>query len=60
MRDIYGRQLPVVYAGGVMSNTIIRNELEAKYGAFFAQPEFSADNAVGVALLAKRALERMQ
>lgn len=47
----YG-ELPVVFAGGVMSNSIIRNALTAKYGAYFAAPEFSADNAAGVAVLA--------
>jgi len=44
--------LPIVFAGGVMSNTILRNALEKKYGAFFAQPEFSCDNAAGIAVLA--------
>lgn len=47
----YGK-LPVVFAGGVMSNSIIRNALTNKYGAWFAAPEFSADNAAGVAVLA--------
>ncbi len=44
--------LPVVYAGGVMSDTIIRNVLQKKFGAFFASPEFSSDNAAGTAYLA--------
>lgn len=44
--------LPLLFAGGVMSNTIIRKSLSAKYNASFAQPEFSADNAGGIALLA--------
>ena len=47
----YGK-LPVVFAGGVMSNSIIRNALTNKYGAYFAAPEFSADNAAGIAVLA--------
>jgi len=47
----YGK-LPVVFAGGVMSNSIIRNALTNKYGAYFAAPEYSADNAAGVAVLA--------
>lgn len=46
----YG-DLPLVFAGGVMSNSIIRNALTQKYGAFFAAPEFSADNAAGIAVL---------
>nr|WP_319487968.1 peptidase M22 [uncultured Caproiciproducens sp.] len=46
----YGR-LPLLFAGGVMSNCIIRNALTKKYGAYFAAPEFSADNAAGIAVL---------
>lgn len=48
----YG-QMPVLFAGGVMSNKLMRNELSAKYEAYFAEPEFSADNAAGVALLCR-------
>lgn len=44
--------LPVVYAGGVMCNSIIRERLSNKYNCYFAQPEFSSDNAAGVAVLA--------
>ncbi|MFU0833317.1 MAG: N(6)-L-threonylcarbamoyladenine synthase [Oscillospiraceae bacterium] len=44
--------LPIVFAGGVMSNSILRAALENKYGAFFAEPEFSCDNAAGIAVLA--------
>ena len=47
----YG-SLPLVYAGGVMSNTIIKNRIQSKFGASFAAPEFSCDNAAGVAYLA--------
>lgn len=47
----YGN-LPLIYAGGVMSNSIIRKHFEEKYGAFFAEPKFSSDNASGVAILA--------
>ena len=43
-------KLPIVFAGGVMSNTIIREKLTDKFGAFFAEPEFSCDNAVGTAI----------
>ena len=45
--DLYGN-LPVVFAGGVMSSRYIKNRLE-KYGMFSAA-EFSSDNAAGVAL----------
>lgn len=46
----YGK-MPVLFSGGVMSNSIIRNNLTNKLGAYFAQPEFSADNAAGIAVL---------
>lgn len=32
---VYGN-LPVVYAGGVMSNSLLRRELEAAYNGTFA------------------------
>lgn len=48
--DTYGK-MPVLFAGGVMSNSIIRNNLTEKLGAYFAEPEFSTDNAAGVAVL---------
>ncbi len=44
--------LPLVFAGGVASDGFLRRALQKKYGAFFAAPEFSADNAAGVAVLA--------
>ena len=51
--DKFGN-LPLLYAGGVMSNSIIRNSFEKKYNAYFAEPEFSADNAAGIAYLTYR------
>ncbi len=45
-------ELPLVYSGGVMSNSIIKKRLKEKYNGFFASPEFSSDNAAGVAILA--------
>ncbi len=45
--------LPVLCAGGVMSNRRIRARLET-LGALFCQPAFSADNAAGAAFLASR------
>lgn len=45
-------ELPLVYAGGVMSNSIIRNRIESKFNAVFAKPDFSCDNAAGTAVLA--------
>lgn len=44
--------IPVIYAGGVMSNRIIRKTLEKRFGAYFAEPEFSCDNAAGTAVYA--------
>lgn len=46
----YGNH-PVLFAGGVMSNSIIKLHLSKKYNAYFAEPQFSADNAAGTALL---------
>ncbi len=46
----YGN-LPLIYAGGVMSNKIIRKTIEEKYSGIFALPEFSSDNAAGTAVL---------
>lgn len=49
--------LPVLCSGGVASNRRLREVLERR-GVLFARPEYSTDNALGVALLAHRALER--
>lgn len=46
----YG-DLPLLYSGGVMSNSVIKEKLIEKYNGIFAIPEFSADNAAGVAIL---------
>ncbi len=44
-------ELPLVFAGGVMSDVIIRDSIISRYpGASFAAPEFSCDNAAGVAV----------
>lgn len=46
----YG-DIPLVFAGGVMSDRIIREKIISRFGkAAFAQPEFSCDNAAGVAI----------
>ena len=55
-RKTYG-DLPVLCSGGVASNRLIRSRMEAM-GAVFAPPQYSTDNALGVAILAHRALER--
>lgn len=46
----------IIYGGGVMSNSIIQAQLSNDFkNVYFAKPEFSTDNAVGTALLAKEA-----
>ena len=45
--------LPILYAGGVMSNRYLQTLLGARKDTYFAEPQFSADNAAGVALLAR-------
>ncbi len=44
--------LPVLYAGGVMSDMLIRESIAAESLSYFAAPEFSCDNAAGTAVLA--------
>lgn len=46
----YG-DLPVVYAGGVMSNTLLREALQERFGGIFAPSAYSTDNAAGIAIL---------
>ena len=48
--------LSVVFSGGVASNSMLR-ELTAPLHPVFAQPQFSTDNAMGVAVLTKRLTE---
>ena len=48
--------LPVVFSGGVASNAMLREKL-APLDPVFAKPEFSTDNAMGVAVLAYRQME---
>ncbi len=50
IRESYG-DLPFVYAGGVMSDSIIRDKLSKLLECVFAKPEFSSDNAAGTAVL---------
>ena len=51
LKNIYPG-IPVLFAGGVMSNTRIRNNLSKLGNVFFASKELSSDNACGTALLA--------
>lgn len=49
--DTYGN-IPIMFVGGVMSNTLIRNQITKKYNAYFAEPDLSCDNACGIAIYA--------
>lgn len=53
-------KLPIVFAGGVMSDKIIRKQLESEFDAYFAEPEFSCDNAAGTAIFAALQLRKGQ
>ncbi len=48
--------LEVVFSGGVASNAMLRQEAE-KFNAVFCPPQYSTDNAMGVAVLAHRLTE---
>ena len=48
--------LEVVFSGGVASNSMLR-ELTNQLKPVFALPQYSTDNAMGVAILAHRLLE---
>ena len=48
--------LPVVFSGGVASNSLLREAL-ADLNPVFSEPAYSTDNAMGIAVLANRALE---
>ena len=50
----YGN-LPVLYSGGVASNSLLRSMTPE---GIFAQPRFSTDNAMGTAILTYRAVKR--
>ena len=48
--------LPVVFSGGVASNSMLRQVMEP-LSPVFSQPQYSTDNAMGVAVLAHRIAE---
>ena len=50
--------LPLLYSGGVMSNSLIRERFTEEFGAVFAAPGYSSDNAVGIAVLGALRTER--
>lgn len=49
--DKYGN-MPLVFAGGVSGNKMIAQTLKNRFGAYFAEPQFSSDNAAGIAIYA--------
>lgn len=53
---VFGRKIypdySIVFAGGVMSNKIIRKNIESEFNnVYFAEPSFSKDNAAGISYL---------
>ncbi|MBE6730568.1 MAG: peptidase M22 [Ruminococcaceae bacterium] len=48
----YGKDTPIVFSGGVSSNSLMRKYMTEKYGALFTEPQYSSDNAYGTAVLA--------
>lgn len=52
--DVRYPAIPIVYAGGVMSNGYLQSRLSERPDTYFALPQFSADNAAGIALLCRR------
>ena len=50
------RNLPIIFSGGVASNGMLREKLKP-LNAIFAKPQYSTDNALGVAMLAFRMQE---
>ena len=44
--------LPLVFSGGVMSNSLLRGMLDERYACVFASREYAGDNAAGIAYLA--------
>ncbi|MBQ7740783.1 MAG: peptidase M22 [Eubacterium sp.] len=51
LRGKYGG-LPVIFSGGVSSNSLLKKTFENDKSVYFAKPEFSLDNAAGTAIYA--------
>ena len=49
--------LPVVFSGGVASNSLLRRTMQ-DLNPVFSEPQYSTDNAMGVAILTYRAQEK--
>ena len=50
--------LPVVFSGGVASNAMLRSSV-MEFDPIFAEPHYSTDNAMGIAILGYREGERV-
>ena len=50
--------LEVVFSGGVASNSLLR-KLTADLNSVYCEPQYSTDNAMGVAVLTKRLMEEL-
>ena len=49
LKEKYG-DVKLYFAGGVMSNSLISKRLSESLKAYFSKPEYSSDNAAGIAL----------
>ena len=58
-RGMGALNISLVYAGGVMSNQMLKQTLTDRFGGYFAPPVYSADNAAGIACLCKMREEEM-
>lgn len=47
----FSKTKDIIFSGGVSSNKTLSSFMTKKYGAFCAEPQFSQDNAAGIALL---------
>lgn len=46
------KNMPVVFSGGVSSNSLLQKTIKQNFDAYFPEPEFSLDNAAGCAIYA--------
>ena len=58
-RERFG-SLPILFGGGVMSNQRLRAVLAPLGKTYFAEPVLAADNAVGIAELARRTYQQRE
>ena len=49
--------LPVIFSGGVASNTMLR-EMLSSLDSIFSEPQYATDNAMGIAVLTNRMQEK--